>query len=235
VSNSASFTINPLQPLSFATKFLPDATHTKLYGYDLQASGGIPPYSWSIASGSLPNGLSILLGKIIGMPPAVAGDTPFNFVVRVTDSAFQPSSALQNLSILVHSGSLGRNDTCATATPIKNGIIRASISPFGDIDVYSFQGTQNAHININIVAQGLVIYANSTTTDVYLDSFLELLDSGCNRLTYNDDSDTGSNLDSSIPDYVLPYTGTYYIRVSDARGDGRPDFIYEIHLSGTDN
>ncbi len=234
MSNSVSFTINSIQPISFATKRLPDATHAKLYGYDLQASGGIPPYSWSIASGSLPNGLSLLSGRIVGTPPAATGDTTFNFGVRVADSAFQPSSASQSLSILVHAGSLGRNDTCATATPIKNGTIRASISPFGDIDVYSFQGTQNALLNIDIVAQGLAIYANSTTTDVYLDSFLELLDSSCNSLTYNDDA-TANNWDSSVSNYMLPYTGTYYIRVSDARGDGRPDFVYEIRLSGADN
>jgi hypothetical protein len=213
---------------------LPDATHTKLYVYDLQGSGGIPPYFWSITSGSLPNGLNFLSGKIFGTPPAVSNDTTFNFGVRVADSAFQPSSTSQSLSILVRTGSPGRNETCATATPIFNGIIRASISPQGDIDVYSFHGTQNALVSIDIVSQGLVIYANSTTTDVFLDSFLELLDSNCNQLTYNDDA-TASNWDSSISNYVLPNTGTYYIRVSSLRGDGRPDFIYDVHLSGADN
>jgi hypothetical protein len=234
VSNSVNFTINPLQPLAFGTKRLPDAAHTKLYVYDLQASGGIPPYAWALASGSLPSGLNLISGKIVGTPSAVASDTNFTFGIRVTDSAFQPVSIVQSLSILVHSGSLGRNETCATATPISNGITRASISPQGDVDVYFFHGTQNAHVTIDIVAQGLTIYANSTTTDVYLDSFLELLDSNCSRLTYNDDSDAGSNWDSSIPDYALPNTGTYFIRVSSLRGGGRPDFIYEIHLSGAD-
>jgi hypothetical protein len=234
-SNAISFIINILQPLSVATKRLPDAIRTKLYGYDLQASGGISPYTWSIASGSLPTGLSLLSGKIVGTPPTVSSDTTFNFSVRVTDSAAQPASVSQSLSILVRSGGLGRNDTCASATPIINGVTRASISPFGDIDVYSFHGTLNAHVNIYTVAQGLTIYANSTSTDIFLDTFVELLDSNCTPLIYNDDSTSGSNLDSYINDYVLPYTGTYFIRVSDARGDGRPDFIYDIHLSGADN
>jgi hypothetical protein len=234
ISNSASFTIDTLQPLSVASKRLPDAIRTKLYGYDLLAGGGISPYAWSIVSGSLPTGLTLVSGKIVGTPPTVSSDTTFNFGVRVTDSAAQPSSTSQNLSILVRTGGLGRNDTCAAATPIVNGATRASISPFGDIDVYSFNGTQNARVNIYTVAQSLTIYANSTGTDVFLDSFLELLDSGCNPLTYNDDLAYGSNWDSYIYNYVLPYTGTYFIRVSDARGDGRPDFIYDIHLSGAD-
>ena len=70
--------------------------------------------------------------------------------------------------------------------------------------------------------------------DVYLDTYLELLDSSCERLEYNDDIVRGDNTDSLISDYVLPYTGTYYIRITDLRGDGRPDFPYELHLSGAD-
>ena len=71
-------------------------------------------------------------------------------------------------------------------------------------------------------------------TDVFLDSFLELLDSSCAHLTYDDDISPGVIQDSLISNYTLPNTGTYYIRVSDLRGDGRPDFIYELHLSGAD-
>ena len=36
------------------------------------------------------------------------------------------------------------------------------------------------------------------------------------------------------PPTSLPYTGTYFIRVRDFRGDGRPDLIYELSLSGAD-
>jgi hypothetical protein len=232
-SGSLTFSITAAAALSVLTTRLPDATHDKAYSYTLQASGGIPPYTWTVSTGALPGSLSLASGGAIsGTPPGVAGDTTSNFTVQVSDHAYQPSVLTQPLSILVRAGSLSRNDTCSTATPVYNGVIRASISPYGDVDVYSFQGTAGSRVTIEIYAQRLTLYEDSTSTDVFLDPFLELINSSCVQLTYNDDIITGFDLDSLISDYSLPYTGTYYIRVSDLRADGRPDFIYELHLSG---
>ncbi len=232
-SATLSFTITAVSPISILSTRLPNAYHNKLYSYTLQASGGVTPYTWSLSTGSLPSGLTLSsTGVISGTPPTVSSDTTISFSAQVSDSANQPATVVQPLSILVRAGSLGRNDTCPTATPISNGIIRASISPYGDIDVYSFQGTAGQIVTIEIFAQRLTIYSGSTTTDVFLDSFLELLNSSCSQLTYNDDISPGAVMDSLISNYTLPYTGTYYIRVSDLRGDGRPDFIYDLELSG---
>jgi hypothetical protein len=134
----------------------------------------------------------------------------------------------------VRAGALSRNDSCSTATAISNGVIRASISPYGDADVYSFHGTAGASLTAGINAQSLDIYGGTGGRDVFLDSLLEILDADCSRLIYNDDIDLGINQDSLVENYRLPHTGTYYIRVSDLRGDGRPDFIYELYLSGAD-
>ena len=232
-SSSLSFSVNSVQPLSLLTLRLPDASPSKAYEYTLQASGGIQPYSWSVASGSLPDGLNLAdNGVISGTPSAVSKDTTVSFAAELSDYAYQPNTLTQSLSIRVRTGKLGRNDTCGTATPVSNGVIRASISPYGDVDVYSFQGTAGASITAGIDAQSLSIYSNSGGRDVFLDSVLEILDSNCNQLDYSDDITIGVNQDSLIEGYPLPYTGTYYLRVSDLRGDGRPDFIYELHLSG---
>jgi hypothetical protein len=234
-SSSLSFTINSVSTLSILTARLPDASHSKAYSYSLEASGGISPYAWSIPAGSLPSGLSLSSGGVIsGTPPSATSDTTSSFTIQVRDSAFRSNTATQTSSILVHAAGLGRNETCSTATPISNGVTRASISPYGDVDVYSFHGTSGNRVTIEIYAQRLTLYSGSTSTDDFLDSFLELLNSSCSDLTYNDDIDPGVDRDSLISSYTLPYTGTYYIRVSDLRGDGRPDFIYELHLSGAD-
>jgi len=220
-------------PLTIVTTSLPDAHNGKAYSFGLQAISGTPPYSWSTASGSPPGGLSLSAGGVIsGTPSTVAGDTTVSFTVQVADSAAQQHTAVQALSIVVRAGSLGRNDTCATATPISNGVIRGSISPYGDIDVYSFHGTAGQTVTIQTFAQRLTIYGDPGSIDIFLDSFLELLDSGCNQLTYNDDISPGVVLDSIISNYTLPSTGTYYIRVSDLGGNGRPDFIYDLSLTG---
>lgn len=132
--------------------------------------------------------------------------------------------------------------TTEGTTPISNGRIRASISPYGDINVYSFHGTAGHQVTIEIFAQRLDLDGDPNTRDSQLDSVLELLDSTCpapalngaSALAWNDDITSGTLQDSRIQNFTLPYTGLYFIRVRDFRGDGRPDLIYELSLSGAD-
>jgi len=157
----------------------------------------------------------------------VSSDTPYSFTVQATDFSNTVKTVQQGLSLVVKASgsSLGRNDTCSitTATPVTNGTIRASISPYGDVDVYSFQGTAGRAVTVEIVAQRLNLDGDATTTDVFFDSFLEILDASCNRRTYNDD--LSSSTTDSMVSYTLPSTGTYFIRVSDLGGSGPPIFF----------
>jgi hypothetical protein len=54
------------------------------YGQSLTASGGTAPYTWTVASGLLPSGLSLGTGGNISGSPAVSGTAAFT--VKVTDS-----------------------------------------------------------------------------------------------------------------------------------------------------
>jgi len=234
-SSSLGFTMTTVDALSLLTARLPDAARDKEYSYTLQASGGITPYTWTISAESLPSGLSLSsAGVISGTAEAVSQDTSYDFTVQVTDYAYQVSTRTKSFSLHALAAKLMRNDGCPNATPASNGVIRASISPFGDIDVYSFHGTAGNRVTVEIEAQRLTLYEGSDTTDDFLDSFLEILDSNCSTLYYSDDIVSGKDTDSKISNFTLPNTGTYFIRISDLRGDGRPDFIYELHLSGAD-
>ena len=74
-------------PLAISASTLPAGVVGNMYTQYLAASGGKPPYNWSIASGSLPPGLSITsnVGAVIMGTLTATGN--FNFTVRVTDSA----------------------------------------------------------------------------------------------------------------------------------------------------
>jgi hypothetical protein len=230
-----TFTMSAAQALVITTSLLPASATGKSYYFILASTGGASPIYWSVASGGLPAGLHLdaATGLISG---TVTGGTA-SFTVRATDSSVPPANvATRDLTIQVLT-SLGSNDTCTAGstvgtTAISNGRLRASISPYADIDVYSFSGTAGEQVTIETFAQGLNLDGNASTQDSYLDSVVELLDSNCNRLTYNDDISSGILVDSRIQNYTLPSDGTYFIRVRDFRGDGRPDLIYDLSLSG---
>lgn len=84
-------------PLSLETTALPDARPGARYDVDLKARGGEAPYVWSLASGSLPTGLSLSQdGRITGTPTGQGAST---FVVRLRDG--NQSVDTQTLSIRV--------------------------------------------------------------------------------------------------------------------------------------
>lgn len=73
-------------PLAISTATLPGGSVGTAYSSTLAATGGTAPYTWSLAAGSLPAGLSLnaATGAITGTP--TAGGT-VSFTARVTDSA----------------------------------------------------------------------------------------------------------------------------------------------------
>src|SRR6185503_18420907 len=67
------------------------------YAQSVGASGGEPPYTWSLVNGSLPAGLSLAAGGMISGTPGSAGSS--NFTVRVTDRASNSTTAMLSMTI----------------------------------------------------------------------------------------------------------------------------------------
>src|SRR5262249_59713221 len=80
------FTIAIPSGLTIATPpALPAVTVGAVYAATLAASGGVAPFTWSIAAGALPAGLNLnATGKISGTPTAAGS---FTFTAKVADSA----------------------------------------------------------------------------------------------------------------------------------------------------
>jgi Putative Ig domain len=114
----------PPPPLVIQTISLPDTTAERVYSQTLQASGGVPPYTWSIATGSLGAGLNLSAGGTISGTPASAGTSVF--VVRLTDSTQQAVTRTLAITIkpadkLAPFGVLETPDFRATLNNIANG------------------------------------------------------------------------------------------------------------------
>jgi hypothetical protein len=116
-SNTSSLSITTTSPL-------PAGSVGAAYTQTLAATGGRPPYSWSIITGALPGGLSLnaATGVIAGTATATGS---FTFDVRVTDSS--SATADQLLSITVSQG--GPNPTLSISGVPANAVSAQQI-PF---------------------------------------------------------------------------------------------------------
>ncbi|SDF83185.1 beta strand repeat-containing protein [Terriglobus roseus] len=91
-------TVNPISPLTL-TGGLPNATLGVAYTQTLQATGGLPPYTYTVTSGSLPAGLSLSsAGVVSGTPTAVGASS---FTITATDSQTTPQQASLPLTMQV--------------------------------------------------------------------------------------------------------------------------------------
>jgi hypothetical protein len=83
---TTTFTLTINAPLAISTPAaLPAGVAGVAYAVTLQATGGVPPYTWSLNTGStLPAGMTLTSAGILSGTPATAGS--YSFGITVTDS-----------------------------------------------------------------------------------------------------------------------------------------------------
>ncbi|MHC4713163.1 MAG: putative Ig domain-containing protein [Planctomycetota bacterium] len=111
-----------IEDLEITTTSLPDGQVGTPYSQTLEATGGVPPYTWAIISGSLPAGLSLnsSTGEISGTPTTIE---TANFTVEVTDSQGTPDTDQQALAITINPANL-----VITTTSLPNGAVGSGYS-----------------------------------------------------------------------------------------------------------
>lgn len=96
------YSIRVVLPLVITTPAtLPSATAGANYLLTFNATGGTPPYTWSVCidcSGALPAGVSVSPSGVLSGAPAQAG--AYNFVIQVNDSGSQ--STLKTFALTVN-------------------------------------------------------------------------------------------------------------------------------------
>ena len=111
----------PIGPaVRFTTLWLPNGTRTSAYSQTIAATGGTGTLTYSLASGSLPNGLTLSASSgLLSGTPTLAGT--YNFSLRATDSA--GIFATQELSLAI-----AEPLTFSTASPLPNAPLNAPFS-----------------------------------------------------------------------------------------------------------
>jgi hypothetical protein len=135
VFNTRQFTIVVTEGLSITTPTaLPGAAEGTAFSQQLAASGGSAPYSWSIAVGVLPPGLSLSTstGAISGTPES-AGN--YSFILQVTDASQQTAQKAFTIAV---SGRV----SIVTPSTLPSGTVRAPYSEVltasGGVQPYSW-------------------------------------------------------------------------------------------------
>jgi hypothetical protein len=115
---TANLSITVVTALAVTATALPGATEGTAYSAAVTASGGIPPYVFSISGGSLPSGLNLdaATGIISGTPSGTGGTA--TFTVQVTDSSSPVQIATANLSITVVTALPGAAEGAAHSTTV---------------------------------------------------------------------------------------------------------------------
>jgi hypothetical protein len=100
-SGSATLTVQPVPPLGITSTSLPSGKVGSAYSATLAATGGINPYTWSIAGGALPAGLFLnaVTGAISGTPTAMASNVALTFKVTDSEKSAQTKTTILPLTI----------------------------------------------------------------------------------------------------------------------------------------
>jgi hypothetical protein len=176
-SNTATLTVNAAtSALQITTVQLPDGLVGGPYSSALNAIGGATPYSWSLSSGTLPNGLAVNSAGSISGTPTVAGSFPFT--MQVKDAAGQSASgnftinvvtaAAPTVSISSPASGATVSGTVAVSGLASDGVGISSVQVAVDGGSYSnASGTNNWSFTLNSAslangAHSLIAKVNNT-------------------------------------------------------------------------
>jgi len=118
--------------LAISTTTVPAGTVSVSYNQSLTASGGTPPYTWSLASGNLPQGLVLSPSGTISGTPTAAGTA--SFTVQVRDNVL--ATATQSLNLTINPASNSPTVSLSFDGKLRDRVGQAelALSPDGQLD-----------------------------------------------------------------------------------------------------
>jgi uncharacterized repeat protein (TIGR01451 family) len=143
-------------PISVSTTSLPGGTAGVPYSSKLQAIGGTMPFSWTLASGSLPPGFSELSSNgVLSGNPTTAGT--YNFTVKVTDA--NSNSATQLLSLAI---SPAPTLVSITVAPVNPSIVAETTQQFTATGHYSDTSTKDLTNSVTWISSTTFVTISSS-------------------------------------------------------------------------
>jgi hypothetical protein len=139
--------------LTVGTSSLGAGTTGIVYSQTLSATGGLAPYTWSVASGSLPTGLTLATASgVISGTPTTAGTSSFTVQAQDTNGTV----ASKALTISVYEPVDSTAPTVSVAAPANNATVSGTVAV--SVSAADNVGVTRAELYVNGV-----LYATVTT------------------------------------------------------------------------
>jgi hypothetical protein len=256
------FVLDVYGKLTILPSFLPTVGTGGKVVFALPSKGGAAPLQWSITSGTLPAGLTFGTSGDLGLISGSATTAgSYSFTVGLSDGNtgnLHQTASQQYTLVVKNPGQMTRNDSIASATPISTLNFLASISPYSDagtagpdVDYYSASAAPGSIIQVYVSPnndfqqppepnslQPVLEIVDATGTRYQSCQVAQLPSGQLYNLPCVNNLPGNSYLQGNYYSFQVPGSGstpvTFYVRVSDARGDARPDFIYTLSVYGVD-
>lgn len=140
---------NSASSVQITTTQLPAGTTGSPYDVSLTATGGAPPYVWSLGSGTLPDGLTMSSAGVISGQPAAASHTILT--LDVADSSATPTTAETSLAIDVAADATTPKPATGALSPAGyygaqiggDELANTTVGPNGNTVSYRFSAQHN--------------------------------------------------------------------------------------------
>jgi len=161
----------PVSDLAITTSSLTGGTAGTFYSAALAASGGIAPYAWSLAGGSLPDGVSLSSTGAITGTPTQSGSFPFT--AQVSDAQVPADVATRSLTLTVAAAPPPVPALNITTTGLpsarRNKNYSRAVSATGGVAPYAWRVSAGAlPPGLSLNASTGVIAGKATTVGSYL-------------------------------------------------------------------
>jgi hypothetical protein len=164
-------------PLSIFSKDLREAVYKNEYSDTLAASGGLPPYAWTLIGGNLVSGIEFSVSGIISGQPVSSG--LYHFVVQVYDSSNPPKMDTLSFDLNVINHSPRINSGGSISAEINKMLVyyADAIDPDGNELIYEYSNYPSWLLVADSLILGVVPRSAADTSFSLMVSDGELKDS----------------------------------------------------------
>ncbi len=165
VMTTLSLSVVAVAPLLAVANSLPNGNIGGPYDAVLTATGGKAPYTWTVAAGALPTGLTLVstTGTITGTPNTAGS---FTFTMQVTDSSAPALTAQQQFTLTPFTGPERGPVALVTSNFQNSTLANANNAPAVDLAVVN-EASNNVTVLLDSVdTNGNVTFTGATNSPI---------------------------------------------------------------------